>query len=198
VLLDEAFSALDFPARNELRHDLRRLQRETGLSTVLVTHDPEEAALLADEILIVVDRRIVQAGPRREVFERPASPQAARLLGATNVFVGVVCAEGRAGTAGVPVTAATGGARPGTRVEWCIPAEESWSARTASSRPRSSTRSTSERRPRSCSGSGRASSSTHEHARAPATNSTMYMSAAGRDDHDLGGERLVAAKRAGG
>ena len=55
VLLDEPFSALDAPVRDELRRELRRLQRETGLSTVLVTHDPEEAALLADEILVVAD-----------------------------------------------------------------------------------------------------------------------------------------------
>ena len=63
VLLDEPFSALDAPVREELRRELRRLQREAGLSTVLVTHDPEEAALLADEILVVDDGGLLQAGP---------------------------------------------------------------------------------------------------------------------------------------
>ncbi|HVT66481.1 MAG TPA: ATP-binding cassette domain-containing protein, partial [Trebonia sp.] len=94
VLLDEPFSALDAPVRDELRRELRRLQREAGLSTVLVTHDPEEAALLADEILVVDDGRLLQAGPRAEVFGRPASPQVARLLGIPNLVRATVTAPG--------------------------------------------------------------------------------------------------------
>lgn len=85
VLLDEPFSALDAPVRDELRRQLRRLQRETGLSTILVTHDPEEAALLADEIIVVADGRLLQAGTRAEVYSRPASPEVARLLGIQNL-----------------------------------------------------------------------------------------------------------------
>ncbi len=57
LLLDEPFSALDAPVRLELRRELRRLQRETGLATVLVTHDPEEAAFLADEVIVISDGR---------------------------------------------------------------------------------------------------------------------------------------------
>jgi molybdate transport system permease protein len=94
VLLDEPFSALDAPVREELRRELRRLQREAGLSTVLVTHDAEEAALLADEILVVDDGRLLQAGPRAEVFARPASPQVARLLGIPNLTPATVHAPG--------------------------------------------------------------------------------------------------------
>jgi molybdate transport system permease protein len=94
VLLDEPFSALDAPVREELRRELRRLQREAGLSTVLVTHDPEEAALLADEILVVDEGRVLQAGPRAEVFARPASPQVARLLGIPNLITATVHAPG--------------------------------------------------------------------------------------------------------
>jgi ABC-type sulfate/molybdate transport systems ATPase subunit/ABC-type sulfate transport system permease component len=94
VLLDEPFSALDAPVRDELRRELRRLQREAGLSTVLVTHDPEEAALLADEILVVADGRVLQAGPLPEVYRRPASAQVARLLGTTNICMGLAGADG--------------------------------------------------------------------------------------------------------
>ncbi len=94
VLLDEPFSALDAPVREELRRELRRLQREDGLSTVLVTHDPEEAALLADEILVVDEGRLLQAGPRAEVFARPASPQVARLLGIPNLIHATVTGPG--------------------------------------------------------------------------------------------------------
>jgi ABC-type sulfate/molybdate transport systems ATPase subunit/ABC-type sulfate transport system permease component len=94
VLLDEPFSALDAPVREELRRELRRLQREAGLSTVLVTHDPEEAALLADEILVVDEGRLLQAGPRAEVFARPASPHVARLLGIPNLIHAAVAEPG--------------------------------------------------------------------------------------------------------
>ncbi|MGP8066028.1 MAG: ATP-binding cassette domain-containing protein, partial [Acidimicrobiales bacterium] len=55
LLLDEPFSALDAPVRADLRRELRQLQRETGISTVLVTHDPEEAALLASEVMVISD-----------------------------------------------------------------------------------------------------------------------------------------------
>ena len=80
VLLDEPFSALDAPVRSELRREVRRLQLG-GLSTVLVTHDAEEAALLADEVLILSGGRMLQAGPTAEVYTRPASAEVARLLG---------------------------------------------------------------------------------------------------------------------
>ena len=80
VLLDEPFSALDAPVRSELRQEVRRLQLG-GLSTVLVTHDAEEAALLADEVVVVAGGRLLQAGPTAEVYARPSSPDVARLVG---------------------------------------------------------------------------------------------------------------------
>jgi ABC-type sulfate/molybdate transport systems ATPase subunit/ABC-type sulfate transport system permease component len=88
VLLDEPFSSLDTPVRGELRRELRRLQREVNLSTVLVTHDPEDAATLADEIIVVSDGQILQSGSCRAVFQRPASVEIGRLLGIDNVFSG--------------------------------------------------------------------------------------------------------------
>ena len=132
VLLDEPFSALDAPVREELRRELRRLQREAGLSTVLVTHDPEEAALLADEILVVDDGRLLQAGPRAEVFARPASPHVARLLGIPNLVHATVAEPGvlmlgpgdgpggEAGPAGLRITARTGDLPAGAAVLWTI------------------------------------------------------------------------------
>ena len=122
VLLDEPFNALDAPVRDELRRELRRLQREAGLSTVLVTHDPEEAALLADEILVIDDGRLLQAGPRAEVFNRPASPRVARLLGIQNIAPGVVAAPDvlEVGAGAVRIAAETSGLAPGTRVLWSI------------------------------------------------------------------------------
>ena len=94
VLLDEPFSALDFPVRAELRRELRRLQRDVNLSTVLVTHDPEEAAMLADEIMIVSDGQLLQSGSCRDVYQRPASAEIGRLLGIDNLFEGAAGADG--------------------------------------------------------------------------------------------------------
>ncbi len=120
VLLDEPFSALDAPVRDELRRELRRLQRETGLSTVLVTHDPEEAALLADEILVVADGLLLQAGPRGEVFSRPASLQVARLLGIQNISKATVTEPGVITAGEVRIAASTGDLPAGSDVLWTI------------------------------------------------------------------------------
>jgi ABC-type sulfate/molybdate transport systems ATPase subunit/ABC-type sulfate transport system permease component len=86
VLLDEPFSALDAPVRAQLRRELRRLQRDVNLSTVLVTHDPEEAAMLADEVIVLSDGRVLQSGSCRDVYQRPASVEIGHLLGIDNVF----------------------------------------------------------------------------------------------------------------
>jgi molybdate transport system permease protein len=120
VLLDEPFSALDAPVREELRQEVRKLQHETGLSTVLVTHDPEEAGLLADEIIVVADGQLLQAGTRRDVYGRPASPQIARLLGIHNLVAGTVVAADmlRAGTLLLETSPSQIAA--GTDVLWCV------------------------------------------------------------------------------
>ncbi|HET7173518.1 MAG TPA: ATP-binding cassette domain-containing protein [Nocardioidaceae bacterium] len=120
VLLDEPFSALDAPTREELRSELRRLQRDYGLSTVLVTHDPEEAALLADEIVVLDHGRVLQAGPRAEVFHRPASPQVARLLGIPNLSPGLVVSAAEVEVGGVHVHTAAHGLPVGSEVLWCV------------------------------------------------------------------------------
>ena len=94
VLLDEPFSALDAPVRAELRRELRRLQRDANLSTVLVTHDPEEAAMLSDEIVVVREGQVLQSGTCRDVYQRPASAEIGRLLGIDNLFEGVAFPAG--------------------------------------------------------------------------------------------------------
>jgi molybdate transport system permease protein len=95
VLLDEPFSALDAPLRRRLRGDLRQLQREIAATMVIVTHDPDEAALLGDEILILDQGRVLQSGETEAVFARPANETAARILGAENVAFGVAVDEGQ-------------------------------------------------------------------------------------------------------
>jgi ABC-type Fe3+/spermidine/putrescine transport system ATPase subunit len=89
VLLDEPFSALDSPLRCRLREELRQLQREIEATMVIVTHDPDEAALLGDEILVLDQGRVLEAGTTEAVFTRPANETVARLLGAQNVAFGI-------------------------------------------------------------------------------------------------------------
>jgi molybdate transport system ATP-binding protein/molybdate transport system permease protein len=89
ILLDEPFSALDAPLRRRLREEMRQLQREITATMVIVTHDPDEAALLGDEILLLDRGRVLQSGETEAVFARPASETAARLLGAENVGFGI-------------------------------------------------------------------------------------------------------------
>jgi len=88
LLFDEPFAALDTPRRRLLQQSLRALQREISAVTIIVTHDPDEAALLADEVLVVEQGRVLQAGAIDAVFERPASMRVAALLGLHNVGEG--------------------------------------------------------------------------------------------------------------
>jgi molybdate transport system permease protein len=127
VLLDEPFSALDSPVRAELRRELRRLQRDVNLSTVLVTHDPVEAAMLADEIMVVSDGQVLQSGSCRDVFQRPASAVIGRLLGIDNLFEGVAGTGGLLLPGGAPGDSAPGGLATGLpaggRLLWQVPPE---------------------------------------------------------------------------
>ena len=120
LLLDEPFSALDAPVRLGLRREVRRLQHDTGLATVLVTHDPEEAAFLADEIIVISDGRALQSGSTRDLFTRPSSPEVARLLGVANLHSAVVESEGWIAAGGVRIAASTGELAPATPVLWSI------------------------------------------------------------------------------
>jgi molybdate transport system permease protein len=95
LLFDEPFAALDTPRRRRLQQSLRALQREIAAVTIIVTHDPDEAALLADEVLVVEQGRVLQAGFIDAVFERPASMRVAGLLGLHNVGEGVMSASGK-------------------------------------------------------------------------------------------------------
>ncbi|MDE2294229.1 MAG: ATP-binding cassette domain-containing protein [Gammaproteobacteria bacterium] len=119
LLLDEPFSALDAPLRARLRRELRELQARIAATTVLVTHDPAEAALLADEILVLDSGRPLQAGPCTQVFRRPANESVARLLGADNVAAAVAAAPDAIDVGGGTRLRVSGPPlRPGARLGW--------------------------------------------------------------------------------
>jgi putative spermidine/putrescine transport system ATP-binding protein len=98
LLLDEPLSNLDARIRVTVRHEIRALQKRLGITAVHVTHDQEEAMVMADRIVILNRGLIEQAGPPEEIYHRPASPFVATFLGADNV-VGLDARQTAEGTA---------------------------------------------------------------------------------------------------
>ncbi len=87
LLLDEPFGALDAKIREELRRTIRTVQRELGITTVLVTHDQEEAFALADRIGVMNLGRLLEVGRPRDLYARPATRFVATFLGAANLML---------------------------------------------------------------------------------------------------------------
>jgi ABC-type Fe3+/spermidine/putrescine transport system ATPase subunit len=88
LLLDEPLAALDRKLREEMRAELREIQRAVGITTVFVTHDQHEALGLSDRVAVMHAGRIEQLGSPREVYERPATRFAADFVGASSVLDG--------------------------------------------------------------------------------------------------------------
>jgi molybdate transport system ATP-binding protein len=88
LLLDEPLAALDVEARAVVRRDLRRHLTDFGGAAVLVTHDPLDAFLLADRVVVLEDGRATQSGPVADLTARPRTPYVARLVG-TNLYRGI-------------------------------------------------------------------------------------------------------------
>jgi iron(III) transport system ATP-binding protein len=87
VLLDEPFSALDASLRTDLRRDVARILAETETTTVLVTHDQDEALGVADQIALLADGRVLAAAEPRELYRDPPGPGAAASIGEVNILV---------------------------------------------------------------------------------------------------------------
>jgi iron(III) transport system ATP-binding protein len=97
LLLDEPLSNLDAKLRERMRFELKRLQRELGLTTVYVTHDQSEALALSHQIAVMNDGHVVQIGSPRDIYERPRNRFVADFVGNTNFLTGTVIAtDGRA------------------------------------------------------------------------------------------------------
>ena len=113
LLLDEPLSNLDAKLRHEVRVEIRELQKELGLTTVMVTHDQEEALTMADRLVVMSNGQVQQVGSQRDLYENPANTFVAGFVGRTNFLHGRVetpgvfrtesglavrCDEGAAGT----------------------------------------------------------------------------------------------------
>jgi len=94
LLLDEPLAALDRKLREEVRLELRRLQRTLGITTVLVTHDQDEAMTMSDQIVVISDGRVQQVDEPLKIYQQPINHFVATFLGIANVFNGIFAANG--------------------------------------------------------------------------------------------------------
>jgi ABC-type Fe3+/spermidine/putrescine transport system ATPase subunit len=128
LLLDEPLAALDRKLRDQMQVELQRIRRETGITTVIVTHDQEEALSLADRVAVMFEGRIAETGRPAALYGRPGSVGVMDFLGEANLFPGRVrvagsesctidCAAGFAVTAGPSAHAAGAAVTVGIRPE---------------------------------------------------------------------------------
>lgn len=123
IFLDEPFSALDPATRHDITHDLNRIVRETGITTVMVTHVESEALSMSGRIMVMSGGRIVQSGSPSEVINNPSNEFVAKLVGMETILNGKVLghADGfLAVSVGGQEIHAVGHARAGDEVKCCI------------------------------------------------------------------------------
>ncbi len=98
LLLDEPLGALDLKLRKAMQTELKRIQRDVGITFIYVTHDQEEAMVMSDRLAVMNNGRIEQLGTPTDVYENPSTAFVAGFLGASNLLAGTVKSRGRAGT----------------------------------------------------------------------------------------------------
>ena len=111
LLLDEPLSNLDAALRGDVGRDIRLLQQSSGLTTVMVTHDQDEAMAMADRLVVMRDGRVQQTGTQEDLYERPVNPFVASFIGRSNMVEGTLEATGTLRADGV--TIALAGRYPG-------------------------------------------------------------------------------------
>ena len=101
LLLDEPLSNLDAQLREQMRIELKRLQQETGVTAVYVTHDQTEALAISDRIAVMREGRIAQVGKPKDIYNRPNSEFVANFIGRSNLFRGVAAQSAAGNETGV-------------------------------------------------------------------------------------------------
>jgi iron(III) transport system ATP-binding protein len=125
LLLDEPLSALDARVRLRLRHEIKALQRRLGVTTIMVTHDQEEALTMADRIVVMNAGAIEQVGTPQEIYRRPASAFVADFVGSMNFLSGTLTASDRVQVNGREfICPPQDGLAPGAAVRLCIRPED--------------------------------------------------------------------------
>jgi spermidine/putrescine transport system ATP-binding protein len=103
LLLDEPLGALDLKLRKQMQLELKRIQRDVGITFLYVTHDQEEAMAMSDRLAVMSSGRIEQVGSPEDVYERPTTEFVASFLGASNLIPGDVTERGQNGYASVAI-----------------------------------------------------------------------------------------------
>ncbi len=124
LLLDEPLSALDARVRLHLRHEIKALHRRLGVTTIMVTHDQEEALTMADRIVVMNHGVIEQVGTPEELYRRPASPFVADFVGTLNFLPGTCSTGGRVRLGSAEIACATDGLAAGSAVRLSLRPED--------------------------------------------------------------------------
>jgi iron(III) transport system ATP-binding protein len=126
LLLDEPLSALDALERLRLRGEIRALQQRLGVTTIMVTHDQEEALSMADHIVVMSRGRIEQVGSPQQIYREPATAFVADFVGKVNVIAAVAEGNGRVRLGDLVLDGAVGteGVAPGTPVKLYLRPED--------------------------------------------------------------------------
>jgi ABC-type Fe3+/spermidine/putrescine transport system ATPase subunit len=124
MLLDEPFSSVDRNTAEKLMIEFKRIQKETGQTVVHVTHNQEEAMILADRICVMKDGEIVQIGSPQEILTAPQSEFVADFFGAHNIFRGVATPEGEGSRIALENKTITAGLRRSGDVAFSIRPED--------------------------------------------------------------------------
>ncbi|MBT6139435.1 MAG: putative 2-aminoethylphosphonate ABC transporter ATP-binding protein [Rhodospirillaceae bacterium] len=124
LLLDEPLSALDARVRVHLRTEIKDLQRRLGVTTIMVTHDQEEALTMADRIVVMNHGVIDQVGTPQEIYGSPATSFVADFIGSMNFIPGTVAAKGRVTVGDFPLDCDTTGFNEGDAITVSIRPED--------------------------------------------------------------------------
>ena len=124
LLLDEPLSALDAKVRVHLRHEIKQLHRRLGVTTIMVTHDQEEALTMADRIVVMNRGAIEQVGSPLEIYREPASPFVADFIGVMNFVAATLVRDGVVRLGGVQLACDADDLAPGTDVTLAIRPED--------------------------------------------------------------------------
>ena len=127
LLLDEPLAALDLKLRKAMQVELKRIQREVGITFIFVTHDQEEALTMSDRIAIMSDGRVHQCGTPEDIYERPATRFVAEFIGTANLMSGTYAGDGLTLPGGVALqTGPLDGCALGDEVSIAVRPEKIW------------------------------------------------------------------------
>ena len=124
LLLDEPLGALDLKLRKDMQNELKRIQRETGITFIYVTHDQEEALSMSDTVVVMADGKIQQIGTPTDIYNEPVNAFVADFIGESNILDGVMLADGKARFAGHTFVCVDGGFEKNEQVDIVIRPED--------------------------------------------------------------------------